>query len=67
MLETSWLRQALNPWPDRRTKSELLSVSSPIFATQPSLVNLTAGILDAVADRLLVNIQPDVIADHLSW
>src|ERR1700746_894870 len=24
-------------------------------------VNLTAGILDAVADRLLVNIQPDVI------
>jgi hypothetical protein len=31
------------------------------------LVNLTARILDAVADRLLVNIQPDVIADHLSW
>src|ERR1700756_275123 len=24
-------------------------------------VNLTAGILDAVADRLLVNIQPDVM------
>ena len=31
------------------------------------LVNLAARILDAVADRLLVNIQPDVIADHLSW
>jgi hypothetical protein len=31
------------------------------------LVNLTARILDAVADRLLINIQPDAIADHLSW
>src|SRR5213595_1257713 len=29
------------------------------------LVNLTAGILDAVADRLLVNIQSDVI--HMSF
>ena len=39
MLETSWLGQALNRSPDRRTKRELLSFSSPISVTQPSLAN----------------------------
>jgi hypothetical protein len=31
------------------------------------LANLTARILEVVADRLLVNIQPDEIADHFLW
>src|SRR5260370_15072222 len=49
-----WLRKSLQP--AVQVASRRTDLALP--------VNLTAGILDAIADRLLVNIQPDVI--HIS-
>ena len=46
-----WLRKSFHPAVQFASRSSDLAF----------LVDLPAGILDAVADRLLVNIQPDVI------
>src|ERR1700685_3557999 len=49
-----WLRQCLDP---------AIQVSASRW-NRPALVNLTAYIFHAIADRLLVNIQTDVV--HMS-